>query len=416
LRATLQLRNHNAAMAPSTTIAPHKANNHERFLSSNAKDAIFPPEFDLDPSDTEAGALQPVNAPEDDWEGFDNEDEADAVEEDGEKEDDEAEDDNDDASMDIAIEKKKKEKVVLPKDAEEEELEKLVFGDSAGFKQGIDSFSLDNTAYGEISDDEQEGDEDLEDAADQDLFFFDSGPTAAPAGSLAVAKVDESDDDDKPAWEDSDDERLIVSLATVPQLRKLRETAEDDLVNGKEYVRRLRNQYERLYSTPDWAIQATGKAKRKRQHTMEDGESDVESGSDMDVDGDDLSTQPLARLLKDADILSRASRAPAKRRKLQAGTVDIQRLKDVNKAGPVCIPVTRCISMLIGCIVCNNLSLFPSYLPTTPLVRSQLYAIFASRQPKPAYSEPSPYLSAHQAHAAHHNCVPPVRFRLSSFH
>lgn len=70
---------------------------------------------------------------------------------------------------------------------------------------------------------------------------------------------------------------------------------------------------------------------------MDDDESGEESASDMDVDEDDLSTQPLARLLKDADILSRTSTSTAKRRKLQAGTVDIQRLKDVSKAGPVSI-------------------------------------------------------------------------------
>jgi U3 small nucleolar RNA-associated protein 18 len=56
----------------------------------------------------------------------------------------------------------------------------------------------------------------------------------------------------------------------------------------------------------------------------------------MDVDDeDDLSTEPLARLLKDADILSRTTRAPAKRRKLQAGTVDIQMLPVISKGGPV---------------------------------------------------------------------------------
>jgi U3 small nucleolar RNA-associated protein 18 len=168
------------------------------------------------------------------------------------------------------------------------------------------------------------------------LFFFDAGPVAAPAGSVAPKGTEESDDEDeKPAWEDSDDERLVVSLASVPQLRKLRETADDDVVNGKEYSRRLRKQYERLYPTPNWAAYATGKANKKRRRTMEEDESGDESASDMDVDDEDLSTAPLAKLLKDADILSRVSRGSAKRRKLQAGTIDIQRLKDVSKAGPV---------------------------------------------------------------------------------
>jgi len=333
--AAVDSSTHNLAMAPSTKTA-RTLNAHERVAPGITKDAPkFRPEYDLEPNDTEEAALQVVSTgTEQDWEGFE---ERDADE--GEDVDEEEDASSDDESVEIVVEKK--EKPVLPKDAEEEELERLIFGDSAGFKHGIESFSLKQS--GGTFDDEQSGasdeDGDYANAADQDLFFFDAGPTAAPAGSLAVANADESEDDgENPAWEDSDDERLVVSLASVPQLRKLRETVDDDMVNGKEYARRLRNQYERLYPTPEWAIHATGKAKRKRRHTMEDDESDEGSASDMDIDEEDLSTLPIAKLLKDADILSRTSRGPTKRRKLQAGTVDIQRLKDVSKQGPVRIP------------------------------------------------------------------------------
>jgi U3 small nucleolar RNA-associated protein 18 len=47
---------------------------------------------------------------------------------------------------------------------------------------------------------------------------------------------------DAPAWSDSDDERISVSLAARPQLRKLRRTAAEDVITGKEYSRRLRKQ------------------------------------------------------------------------------------------------------------------------------------------------------------------------------
>lgn len=47
-----------------------------------------------------------------------------------------------------------------------------------------------------------------------------------------------------PAWEDSDDERLTISLASYGQRRKLRDTEIDDVVSGTEYSRRLRRQYE----------------------------------------------------------------------------------------------------------------------------------------------------------------------------
>lgn len=320
-------------MAPSKTkTAPHKSNNHRRYLADDAPEgAGFT--IDLEGSDANGKALQTVNKSNDsDFEDFGSDD----GEKDGEEQDEEAE--SDEESVSFNIEGKKKEKVIPPKDSEEEELERMIFGDSAGFKEGIDKFSLSRTAgmYGDASDEEQDDDADLENVADDNLFFFDTGPEAAPAGSVAVTKAEESEDEeDQPAWEDSDDERLVVSLASVPQLRKLRETAEDDMVNGKEYARRLRKQYERLYPTPEWAAHASGKAK-KRRRPMDDDESGEESGSDMDVDEDDLSTQPLAKLLKDADIMSRnTARGPAKRRKLQAGTIDIQRLKDVSKAGPV---------------------------------------------------------------------------------
>lgn len=347
-------------MAPVTT-KPHKANGHKRYLPEKTKSASIPAEFDLQQSDDEAGALQLVHEPRDvEWEGFDGEDD--------EEEGNEESEDSDADSVQIKLGEQKQEKPVLPKDAEEEELERIIFGDSAGFKQGLDSFSLDRTsrAFGDDSEEEHEDDADLEAVADQDLFFFDAGPVAVPAGSTPVAKTQDSDsEDDKPVWEDSDDERLVVSLASVPQLKKLRETAQDDLVNGKEYTRRLRKQYERLYPTPEWAIQATGGSNKRRRPTMDEDDSEAESGSDMDVDEEDLAAQPLAKLLLDADILSRNSRGTAKRRKLQAGTVDIQRLKDVTKGGPVCITIhvfdMKCLAnacLLVG----HYLSVFPPNL------------------------------------------------------
>ncbi|KAL5121008.1 U3 snoRNP protein [Pleosporales sp. CAS-2024a] len=327
-------------MAPVTARA-HRSGNHQRYLAEKTKSApSFPPHAHVEESDKEAGALQPVGEPQQpEWEGFGGEEDADDSEEDGEKSEEEA--NSDDGSVDMTVDTKHQEKPVLPKDAEEEELERMIFGDSAGFKQGLEDFSLQRTAgvYGDVSDHEQDdGDEDLERVADQDLFFFDAGPIAVPGGSVPTAKADDTEDEDeKPAWDDSDDERLVVSLASVPQLRKLRESVDDDVVNGKEYSQRLRKQYERLYPAPDWALHATGKIAKKRPRAVDDADEESGDGStsDMDLDDQDMSSQPLAMLLKDADILSRNARGgPVKKRKLQAGTVDIQRLKDVMKAAP----------------------------------------------------------------------------------
>jgi len=352
-------------MAPAKTI-PHKSGGHQRYAPEKAKDpARFQSELEGSDDDANAGALQPVEEPQgDDFEGFGTEEEAgnEAAQD----------EESDDESIDIQTEKKQ-EKPVLPKDAEEEELERMIFGDSEGFRQGLENFSLDPiaNAYGDSSDESGAEEADLDAVADQDLFFFDAGPVAAPAGSVAAKAADSDEDDGKPAWEDSDDERLVVSLASVPQLRKLRETADDDMVNGKEYARRLRKQYQRLYPTPKWAAHATGKANKKRRRDMDDDESGDESASDMDVDEEDLSTQPLARLLKDADILSQTSRSVAKRRKVQAGTIDIQRLKDVAKAGPVSTAMLSAMTLLLtATLVCHHIPLIPSCVPAAPLLRS----------------------------------------------
>jgi U3 small nucleolar RNA-associated protein 18 len=308
-------------MAPETKLARKSS-----LKKSSAKSKPKP--FPLQESDSDADLQLATKANRPQWEGFDHDKEQGS--------EDESQDELENDSVDIIMDN---EDEAPGPDEEEEELERLVFGDSAGFKAGLKSFSLDpsKTAYGSDSEAEAEEGEDLDNVADDQLFFFDSGPGIAPADAVVPAKYEEEEEGDKPAWEDSDDERLVVSLAAVPRLRKLRETEEDDVVNGKEYVRRLRKQFQRLYPTPEWALQAQGRA-TKRRWTMDASESGGEEASDMDLDDEEkLKTQPLARLLQDADILSRTNRNPAKRRKLQAGVVDIQRLKDVAKKGPVSI-------------------------------------------------------------------------------
>ncbi|KAF2259451.1 WD40 repeat-like protein [Lojkania enalia] len=310
-------------MAPGKTrtmmCAQHKSDDFKGTPAPKAKGEESAPHA----SDTEMQIAKTRQPPqqEPEWEGFGAEEGSDANAE----------------AVDVIVDQQDD---VPDKDESEEELERLVFGDSAGFMKGIQSFSLETSrAFADEDSERGEEDEDLEAVADQDLFFFDSGPVAPSARVPAVAKVaEEEDEGDKPAWEDSDDERLSISLASMPRLRKLRETEDDDVVSGKEYVRRLRKQYQRLYPMPVWVLQATGKAKRKRTHKTDEGESGEESASDMDVDDeDDLSTQPLARLLKDADILANLSGGSAKRRKLQSGAIDIQRLKDVSQKGPSAI-------------------------------------------------------------------------------
>lgn len=111
----------------------------------------------------------------------------------------------------------------------------------------------------------------------------------------------------------------------------MRDTEGDDVVNGTEYIRRLRRQYERLHPPPEWVKYARKKRK------LSNGVAGSDSDSDISMeDGTDLSTaQPIADLLRTAGSLTRVQDAASgKDRKLRPEVVDIQRLKDVTGHGP----------------------------------------------------------------------------------
>ncbi|PWW79946.1 WD40 repeat-like protein [Tuber magnatum] len=157
---------------------------------------------------------------------------------------------------------------IQEKDAEEEFLEKLIFGDAEGFEDGLNEVgggSPDDNDEGGIAlvgDGDEDAGADLQALQDDELFFIDEGPSGAAAiaagdiqgaghGSLGEG---EGEEQDPPAWQDSDDEMLTVSLANRGLLRKLRDTETEDLISGKEYSARLRRQFERIYPVPEWAI------------------------------------------------------------------------------------------------------------------------------------------------------------------
>lgn len=77
------------------------------------------------------------------------------------------------------------------------------------------------------------------------LFFTDlgSGVPAPVHDTTADSEEEDAALRQPAAWEDSDDERLLVSLASVPRLRKLRRTEAEDVITGKDYIKRLRKQY-----------------------------------------------------------------------------------------------------------------------------------------------------------------------------
>ncbi|BCR92374.1 WD40 repeat domain-containing protein [Aspergillus chevalieri] len=251
-----------------------------------------------------------------------------------------------DVEMDNGAEGDADEEAIREKDATEKKLERMLFGDDEGFQgalksqqdQGLmawgvtsDEESAGEGEEGEGSDGEEKG---LEGVDDSDLFFLDSGagPVSTDLADSPEAPSDgESEDEGPPAaWHDSDDENLTISLASHQRLRKLRNTEADDVINGKEYVRRLRRHFQQLNPVPDWANPEVNQAKDK-------GSDHSDNEMDTDDEEEQVSTQPLAKLLQNATDLTRGveeNTGSGGKRKLRQEVVDIQRLKDVGKDQP----------------------------------------------------------------------------------
>lgn len=176
------------------------------------------------------------------------------------------------------------------------------------------------------------------------LFILDSGPTVKPSPLAVSSRGRESSlDASEAAWHDSDDDRITVSLHSNPRTRKLREYEGEDLINGREYTKRLRRQYERLNPTPDWATQARTESngpKSRAGYLKGPHDSDQESASEgeMSIDTDEISAPPLSKLLQQPGAFIQSNQGlPKGKRKLRPEVIDIQRTKDVGVAQPVSI-------------------------------------------------------------------------------
>ncbi|GKT42016.1 putative U3 small nucleolar RNA-associated protein 7 [Colletotrichum spaethianum] len=261
------------------------------------------------------------------------------------------------------------------KDSDEEELEKLVLGGKADFREQL----FRNDVLGDIERLEKEqnlqltkpDDPTLEDVADHDLFFLDTGvPTAKSSQAGKAGKQEPAAAEGAPAWEDSDDERLTVSLATATRLRKLRLTEAEDVVSGAEYSRRLRTQFLRLNPLPKWAQEPEGRpAKRRRRSSAAASDSSISS----DDEGSD--TELSAALWRS----SSATDATGKTR-LRPEVIDIQRTRE--------IPDTHKAAV-------NNLSFHPKY---PVLLSSSVSSVLYLHHLNPtAHPTPNPMLTSVQA-------------------
>ncbi|KAI6093734.1 WD40 repeat-like protein [Hypoxylon rubiginosum] len=223
----------------------------------------------------------------------------------------------------------------IDKDSDEEELERFVLGDTANFRENLfrdeSRFAGADGRLGRLDDgEESEPESGLEEIDDADLFTFDTG-SAVPSGdkklpAATVTRIEDAPEKDIPAWEDSDDERLTISLANTSQLRKLRISEAEDVISGTEYTRRLRQQYLRLNPIPDWAREAEGRPAKRRRRSSAASDSDISDDAAVNDDAE-ASALPLDAFLRDASALK--DHATPGVRKLRPEVIDIQRSRDI---------------------------------------------------------------------------------------
>lgn len=224
---------------------------------------------------------------------------------------------------------------LFDKDSDEEELERMVLGNKAGFRENLFKGN-DWLMDGADEADGQDGDDagELEDVQDNDLFMFDAGTGAGKTKGkdAKAASAGAAGGEDKPAWEDSDDERLAISLAGATRLRKLRTSEAEDVVNGTEYSRRLRQQFVRLNPTPGWAKASKGREsarEQKRRRRSSAGATSDDQSSDSDAsDSSDVEAQPLQTFLRDANKLA-GGQQQQRQRRLRPEIIDIQRTPEI---------------------------------------------------------------------------------------
>ncbi len=223
-----------------------------------------------------------------------------------------------------------------PKDEEELELEKLVFGDLEGFEanlKNIDNLYEESDEYESNSELDDESDEDdLEKVQDDQLFFVDEGENDGDQMDVDDEDDDDEDDEDddesseeSDAWKDSEDEEISISLLQSDKMKKLRKKETDSTISGKAYISRLRSQFEKIYPRPQWADATFEK----------DDDEDNEGSGDEEIQSDDEKTEQgdvkaLAKILQKTHSFQNNKNSKL----LPPTKLDITRLKDANQKHP----------------------------------------------------------------------------------
>ncbi|GME80039.1 unnamed protein product [[Candida] boidinii] len=185
---------------------------------------------------------------------------------------------------------------------------------------------------------DDDSDNELENVEDDKLFFVDESDDEDKMDVDGDSDSDDEDsdkeNDDADAWYDSDDENITISLISNDKLKKLRKKETDDSISGNSYIRRLRNQFERIYPKPEWANKfEEDEEDRVKDSDDDENEDDEDEENVKNKDNDDVvsSSNPLIQFLKTNKSLN----VDSKQLKLiPANKIDISRLTDANIKHP----------------------------------------------------------------------------------
>ncbi|CCF55604.1 hypothetical protein KAFR_0A01660 [Kazachstania africana CBS 2517] len=230
---------------------------------------------------------------------------------------------------------------IPPPDEEEQALAKIVFGDTSDFHTNLSNFDTeflfdelnpDDGIQGDIDGDLDENEEDEVNLVnDDELFFVDDGTKEDDANEDLMdideedsyeSSVDSSDEDENSdAWEDSDDEKLSISVMASNKTKKLRESYNDRMINGKAYARRLRAQFEKIYPRPKWVDDISS------DEISSSSEGEIEDDKEQVINGD---VSALSKILASTYTYKEVSSSKL----LPPKILDIVRLKDANFTHP----------------------------------------------------------------------------------
>ncbi|SSD58609.1 related to U3 small nucleolar RNA-associated protein 18 [Saccharomycodes ludwigii] len=225
------------------------------------------------------------------------------------------------------------EKNIPPPDKEELLLNKLVFGETAddfraGLKDTVDSFQ--DYAYNSNSDDDNDSISDAEDKNedemdllnDDQLFYADEDGEEDDEHRMDVDYESSSTDDESDAWVDSDDENVNINLWDSNRSKKLKTSYVEKSLNGKEYIKRLRAQFEKIYPIPRWVYDI-----EQNSDTEYNSEEDNEESLVGDVNA-------LIKILNSSTKYTDKKSGKHSSKLLPPNKIELLRVKDANAQHP----------------------------------------------------------------------------------